>query len=156
MPDMSVSASLFVGVLGVLGAVAGGIGAALKLLLPLVRKATRMLDAWEGYEDPGTGEQRPGMVARMTHLEETSQATNRAIGSMADRLAGVEANAAAAASAVVAVGAESRERHEALSEQVTEVDRKVEEVTQQTQTLAAEQTQIRQVLDEMRQRGASE
>lgn len=156
MPDVSVSAAFFVGVLVVLGAVIGGVGAAAKMLLPFVRKAGRVFDAWEGYEDPGTGQKRPGIVERMTHLEEASDETNRAIGKMADRLAGVEANAAAAASAVVAVGAESRERHDRLSEQVTEVDRKVDEVTQQTQMLAAEQTQIRQALDEMRQRGASE
>ena len=150
MPEVTVSPGVVFAILSVELTLLVGAVALVRWLLPLFRRAQRGLDAWEGYTDPATGEQRPGMVERMTHMERTSEATAKTaeataqtVAEMAGRLTRVEESAAAAASAVVAVGEESEKRHTALSMQVGEVDRKVDQV-------AAEQTQIKAAVEELR------
>lgn len=94
-------------------------------LLPRVRRIGHFLDAWEGYTEPGTGKQVAGVMERLTRVEET---------------------AATAASAAAA----ANERLDHVSSQVAEVDRKVDGVAERQDTLAAEQTQIRSAIEELR------
>ena len=143
MPEVTVSPGVVFAILSVELTLLVGAVALVRWLLPLFRRAQRGLDAWEGYVDPSTGEKRPGMVERMTHMEASAAATEKSVGEVVERLTRVEESAAAAASAVVAVGEESERRHTALSMQVGEVDRKVDQV-------AAEQTQIKAAVEELR------
>ncbi len=150
MPEVTVSPGVVFAIVAVEVTLLVGLVGLVRWLLPLFRRATQGLDAWEGYTDPSTGERRPGMVERMTHMErigeataKTAEATAQSVAEMAGRLTRVEESAAAAASAVVAVGEESERRHRDLSMQVGEVDRKVDQV-------AAEQTQIKAAVEELR------
>ena len=97
-------------------------------LLPRFRRIGHFLDAWEGYTEPGTGKQVLGVMERLTRVEDT---------------------AATAASAAAA----ANDRLDHVSGQVAEVDRKVDQVAARQDTLAAEQTQIRSAIDEMRTHG---
>ena len=91
-------------------------------LLPRIRQLGRFLDAWEGYTGPD-GKHVPGVLERLTRVEET---------------------AATAASAAAA--ADKKVDH--VSAQVSEVRDLAEQTRDQTQALAAEQTQIRAAIEE--------
>ena len=93
-------------------------------LLPRVRQLGRFLDAWEGFTD-SAGKHTPGVLERLARVEETAEA------------------AASAASA-----ANGRLDH--VSAQVSEVRDLAEQTRDQAAALAAEQTQIRAALEEMR------
>lgn len=88
---------------------------------PDVRRFFRFLDAWEGYDGPD-GKHVPGVLERLTRVEET---------------AAVAASAAAAADQKV----------DHVSEQLDEVKASVEEVKASQLAKAAELTQIRQAVE---------
>ena len=94
-------------------------------LLPKARRIGHFLDAWEGYVEPGTGKQVLGVMERQTRVE------------------GTAADAASASAA-------ANDRLDHLSGQVAEIDRKVDAVAERQDALAAEQTQIRSALEELR------
>ena len=87
---------------------------------PDLRRFYRFLDAWEGYRGPD-GKDIPGVLERLTRVEES---------------------ATASASAVVAV--ERRVEH---------VSAQLDEVKLSQLAKAAELTQIRQAMDELRAQG---
>ncbi len=134
MPDTQVSSDFLVGVLAVLAFLAGAIA----FVAPKFRRWGRFLDAWEGYIDPATGDKIPGVPARLTAVE-TAQ---RLMAAAVDR---VEEQAGAAASAASAV---TQDVHH-LSGQVSEVDRKVDQVAAAQGETAAEQTQLRAAVEEL-------
>jgi hypothetical protein len=132
MPDSQVSSDFLVGVLAVLAF----LGAVLAFVAPKFRRWGRFLDAWEGYVDPSTGDKVPGVPARLTAVELAQRDTAAAV-------ARVEEQAGAAASAASAV---TQDVHH-LSGQVSEVDRKVDELAVRQDATAAEQTQLRAAVE---------
>lgn len=141
MPDTQVSSNFLVGVLAVLAFV----GAAVAWAAPKFRRWGRFLDAWEGYQDPATGEKIPGVPARLTAVEKAQLEAAKRGEQLAEAVARVEDQAGAAASAAAAV---TQDVH-GLSGQVAEVDRKVDEVVRRQDMKAAEQTQLRAAVEDL-------
>lgn len=141
MPDSQVSSDFLVGVLAVLAFLAGAVA----FVAPKFRRWGRFLDAWEGYVDPATGDKVPGVPARLTAVELAQRLAAQQAEQLAGAVARVEDQAGAAASAAAAV---TQDVHH-LSGQVAEVDRKVDEVVTRQDVNAAEQTQLREAVQDL-------
>jgi len=114
-------------------------------LWPFVRDFVRFLIEIVGAPERNGMPARPGLVETVRRLVESVEGLRETQDDSNARLARVEETAAAAASAAAA----ANDKVEHVSTQVDEVRGAVEDVRDQQHALAAEQTQIRQRLEQI-------